>query len=88
MQRFNDRVVLITGAGSGLGRETALLFAGEGAKIIVAEIRLQAGQDTVDMIRSLGGDATVVVGDVSKSVDSERIVQSAVRKLRPARRPG
>ena len=78
MQRFNDRVVLITGAGSGLGRETALLFAGEGAKVVVAEIRLHAGQETVDMIRSDGGEATVVLGDVSKSGDAEGIIQSAV----------
>ena len=55
MMRLKGKVALITGAGSGIGRESALLFASEGASVVVVAIADQAGNDTVAMVREAGG---------------------------------
>ncbi len=75
--RLQDKVALITGAGSGIGRESALLFAQEGAKIVVVDINDPAGEETVSMIRDQGGEAIYVHADVSRAADCERMVQAA-----------
>ncbi len=79
MMRLADKVALITGGGSGIGRETALLWAREGAQIIVADVADAAGQAVVKEIVAAGGDAQFVHADVSKSADAEGMVQSAER---------
>ena len=75
--RLQDKVALITGAGSGIGREAALLWAREGAKIVVADVNDAAGQATVDDIQAAGGAAVYVRADVSKAADAEGMVRAA-----------
>jgi NAD(P)-dependent dehydrogenase (short-subunit alcohol dehydrogenase family) len=78
--RLKDKVTLITGAGSGIGRESALLFAREGAKVVVAEMNDAAGQQTVADIKAAGGEAIFVHADVSKAADAEAMVAAAERE--------
>jgi NAD(P)-dependent dehydrogenase (short-subunit alcohol dehydrogenase family) len=75
--RLKDKVALITGAGNGIGRETALLFAREGAAVVVVDVADAAGQNTVADITSEGGRAIYVHADVSKAADCENMVQKA-----------
>jgi NAD(P)-dependent dehydrogenase (short-subunit alcohol dehydrogenase family) len=75
--RLQDKVALITGAGSGIGRETALLFAAEGAKVVATDLNLDAAQAVVSAIQQAGGDAIAVRADVSKAADCEAMVAAA-----------
>jgi NAD(P)-dependent dehydrogenase (short-subunit alcohol dehydrogenase family) len=76
--RLADKVAVITGAGSGIGRATAMLFAQEGAKVVVVDYAPEGGQETVEMIRRNGGEAIFVETDVSKAAAVEEMVQTAV----------
>ncbi|MCB0197920.1 MAG: glucose 1-dehydrogenase [Anaerolineae bacterium] len=75
--RLQNKVALITGAGSGIGRETALLFAEEGAAIVAADINDAGGLETVQMITQQGGRATYVHADVSQAQDCQQMVRHA-----------
>lgn len=75
--RLENKVALITGASSGIGRETSVLFASEGAKIVAVDINDAGGEETIRMIRDAGGEATYVHADVVKAVDCENMVQAA-----------
>lgn len=77
--RFIDRVVLVTGASSGIGRVTAVAFAREGAKVVVTGRRRQQLDSTVSEIREAGGQGVAVVADVAKSADARRMVDTAVQ---------
>ena len=76
--RLADKVTIITGAGGGMGRVAAQMFAKEGARVVVAEYGEAAGQETVDLIRADGGEATFVKVDVSKESDAKAMVDHAV----------
>ncbi|WP_456411080.1 glucose 1-dehydrogenase [Oceanithermus sp.] len=73
-ERLKDKVALITGAGSGIGRESALLFAREGAAVAVVDVNEESGQAVVDEILRQGGRAVFIKADVSKAADAERMV--------------
>jgi len=73
--RLTDKVVIITGAGSGIGREAALLFAKEGALVAVADVNDDAGNTTVAEVRALGAKAQYVHADVSQEADVKLLVE-------------
>ncbi|HID51217.1 MAG TPA: glucose 1-dehydrogenase [Anaerolineae bacterium] len=75
--RLKNKTALITGAASGIGRETALLFAQEGANVVCVDINDAAGQETVQMIQDNGGQAIYVHADVSSAADCQNMVQAA-----------
>jgi len=75
--RLANKVALITGAGSGIGRESALLFAREGARVVVADVNDEAGRAVVEELRAAGGEAVYVHADVGKAVDAEGMVRAA-----------
>ncbi len=76
--RLADKVTIITGGGSGMGRVAAKIFAGHGAKVVVAEYGEAAGQETVDMIRAEGGEASFIRTDVSNEADAQAMVDHAM----------
>jgi NAD(P)-dependent dehydrogenase (short-subunit alcohol dehydrogenase family) len=81
MGRLQNRVGIVTGAGSGIGHGIALLFAKEGACVVVADIDIDAGEETVRLIKTEGGEAMFVRTDVSKAADVEKMVQSTVNSF-------
>lgn len=76
--RLKDKVSLITGGGSGIGRATALLFASEGARVIVADYNVEGGERTLRAIKEAGGDAIFHAADVSNPGEVEALVNKAV----------
>ncbi len=75
---LDGKVALVTGGASGIGRATALTFAREGAKLIIADMNEDGGQQTVHMITENGGDATFVQVDVSNATEVEAMISKAV----------
>ena len=76
--RLENKVGLVTGAGSGIGRASALAFAREGAKVVVVDTISESGEETVTMIRKAGGEASFVRTDVSKANEVQAMVNRAV----------
>jgi NAD(P)-dependent dehydrogenase (short-subunit alcohol dehydrogenase family) len=77
-ESFAGRTAIVTGAGSGMGRATAQAFAAAGANVVVADIAVGAGQETVALIEQDGGVATFAQTDVSRSTDVEAMVDQAI----------
>jgi NAD(P)-dependent dehydrogenase (short-subunit alcohol dehydrogenase family) len=73
-----DSGVVVTGAGSGIGRAAALRFAAEGARVVVADLNADTAQAVTEEIRAAGGAAEVVVGDLSDQAVVDRVVDTAV----------
>ena len=76
--QLDGKIALITGGGSGIGRETAVLFAKHGAKVAIADINPVGGQETVEMIAKQGGEAFFVQVDVSQASQVEHMVNAVV----------
>src|SRR6185295_6071641 len=75
--RLKDKVALITGGSSGIGRETSLLFAAEGASVVVVDLNDESGAKVVKEIQAAGGKAVYAHADVSKAADCEHMVKVA-----------
>ena len=76
--RLECKSSLVTGAGSGIGRQTSLLFAREGAKVVMCGRRKELGEEIAKGIREEGGEVIFVQADVSKSEDVKRVIKAAV----------
>jgi NAD(P)-dependent dehydrogenase (short-subunit alcohol dehydrogenase family) len=79
--RLKGKVAFITGAGAGMGREASVLFAEEGARVIVADIDGKAAQGTVDLVEKAGGQALAVTGDVAVEGDVQRMIGDGLRRF-------
>lgn len=76
--QLEGKVGLVTGGSSGIGRASALVFAREGAKVVVSDVNVEGGEETAQQIRNSDGDAVFVRADVSKAVDVEALIDAAV----------
>ena len=72
------KVAMVTGSGSGIGRAAALKFAEEGAKVAVSDVNVDGGNETVDLIKKAGGEATFIKCDVSKASEVEALIKGVV----------
>ncbi|HSZ61416.1 MAG TPA: SDR family oxidoreductase [Terriglobales bacterium] len=80
-RELEGKVGLVTGGTSGIGRETAVLFAKAGAKVVVAGRREVEGDETIELIRAAGGDGLFVKTDVSNASEVETLIQKAIEKF-------
>jgi len=81
MNRLTNKVAFITGAGNGIGREAAVLFAGEGARVVVADLDENAAKETVRLVEAAGGQAIALGGDVAQEADVARMIDEGVRRF-------
>jgi NAD(P)-dependent dehydrogenase (short-subunit alcohol dehydrogenase family) len=79
--RLAGKTALITGAGMGIGREAAVLFAREGARIVIGDLDEAAARETVRLVEDAGGQAIAVTGDVAVEADVKRMVEDGVRRF-------
>lgn len=79
-QDFTNKVAVVTGAGAGIGRATALAFAQSGAKVVVADINRQAAESVVEEITSAGGEATLILCDVTREEDVQALVGGTLER--------
>jgi NAD(P)-dependent dehydrogenase (short-subunit alcohol dehydrogenase family) len=81
MNRLDGKAAFITGAGMGIGREAALLFAGEGARVVVADIDEASATETARLVGAAGGQALAVVGDVAVEAHVQRMIVAGARRF-------
>jgi NAD(P)-dependent dehydrogenase (short-subunit alcohol dehydrogenase family) len=77
---LEEKIALITGGGSGIGRAAAILYANEGAKVIVSNRNAENGNETVRMIKDAGGEGIYIQTDISKKSDVETLISTIVQK--------
>ncbi len=82
MKSLENKVAIITGGGSGIGKAISLLYAKEGAKVVVSDISEKGGNETVAEIKSAKGEAIFVKADTSKPEDSKSLVEQAVKQFK------
>jgi NAD(P)-dependent dehydrogenase (short-subunit alcohol dehydrogenase family) len=80
-ERLKGRTALITGAGMGIGREAAVLFAREGARIVIGDLDERAARETAGLVEEAGGEALAVAGDVALEADVRRMVEEGARRF-------
>ncbi|KMM38247.1 SDR family NAD(P)-dependent oxidoreductase [Guptibacillus hwajinpoensis] len=78
--RLQDKVAIVTGGGGGIGRATALRFASEGAKVVVSDIHSESGEESVDQITKMGGEAIFVRTDTSIEGDMKALVEECEKR--------
>jgi NAD(P)-dependent dehydrogenase (short-subunit alcohol dehydrogenase family) len=76
--QLENKVALVTGGSSGIGRTSAMVFAREGAKVVVADIDVRGGEETASIIKEAGGDAIFIKTNVSKATEVEKLVSKTV----------
>jgi len=76
--RLSDKVIIVTGGGSGMGRTASTMFAAEGAKVVVADVGESGGRETERLVRESGGEATFVRADISSEPDAKAMIDRAV----------
>ncbi|HTM91318.1 MAG TPA: SDR family oxidoreductase [Flavisolibacter sp.] len=80
MKLLENKVAIITGAGSGIGKATALLFSKEGARVVVSDISEENGKGAVEEVKKSGGEAFYIKADSSKPEDNEALVKQTIDK--------
>ena len=76
--RLSDKVIIVTGGGSGMGRVASTMFAAEGAKVVVADVGESGGRETERLVRESGGEATFVRADISSEPDAKAMIDRAM----------
>jgi len=80
MSLLKNKVAFVSGAGSGIGRAVAEAYAREGAQVVVSDINVEHGEETVKIIKDNGGEAFFIKGDSSSAADNKRVVEETVAK--------
>lgn len=79
---LEDKIAIITGAGSGMGRADALLFTREGAKVVIVDIDKEGTEETLRQVRAQRGEGIVVIADVSETEDVKKVVNETIKKYK------